>query len=163
DHFSNELMTRSTLKAVVAALKFEVRVTNPAIEQADQSEAVRPARPRLFAHGDSAILQTHGKHIVDTLIMLAELVCFEQTFRARFPVSEAIYNCPNCGGLLEACLSADGPQPEEWKKVWRDRRTSNHALDQSGVWRYRELLPFDGRHQQAISLREGNTPLLDAP
>jgi threonine synthase len=31
------------------------------------------------------------------------------------------------------------------------------------VWRYRELLPFDGHHHQVVSLREGNTPLLDAP
>ena len=50
-----------------------------------------------------------------------------------------------------------------WKKIWRTRRTSNDALEQSGVWRYRELLPFDGHHHQVVSLREGNTPLLDAP
>ena len=33
--------------------------------------------------------------------MLAELACFEQHCRARFPIDEAIYNCPDCGGLLE--------------------------------------------------------------
>ncbi len=95
--------------------------------------------------------------------MLAELVCFEQKCRARFPITEAIHNCPNCGGLLEACLIGDRIQPEQWKKTWRERRASNQPLDQSGVWRYRELLPFDGQHHLAVSLREGNTPLLDAP
>ena len=38
----------------------------------------------------------------------------------------------------------------------------NTPLDQSGVWRYRECLPFDAL-ERAVTLREGNTPLLDAP
>src|SRR6202040_3651066 len=33
----------------------------------------------------------------------------------------------------------------------------------SGVWRYREMLPFGAHVHLAVSLREGNTPLLDAP
>ena len=36
--------------------------------------------------------------------MLAELACFEQKCRASFPITEAIYNCPQCGGLLEVAL-----------------------------------------------------------
>jgi threonine synthase len=93
--------------------------------------------------------------------MLAELACFEQQCHARFPITEPIYNCPRCGGLLEVALSISDAQ--SWPDVWRQRRTSNHQLDQSGVWRYRELLPFDGYYDKAVSLREGNTPLLDAP
>jgi threonine synthase len=50
-----------------------------------------------------------------------------------------------------------------WKRIWRERRLNNTKLDQSGVWRYRELLPFDGGLDYVVSLREGNTPLLDAP
>ncbi len=64
--------------------------------------------------------------------------------------------------MLEICFR-DRIDPAPWKRTWRERRTSNSALDQSGVWRYRELLPFDGYHHQAVSLREGNTPLLEAP
>jgi len=111
---------------------------------------------------DCAILKPDGEHIVDTLIMLAELACFDQKCHARFAITEAIYNCPECSGLLEARFTEERLEPEVWKKTWRQRRTSNEALDQSGVWRYRELLPFDGHHHQAISLREGNTPLLYA-
>ncbi len=40
---------------------------------------------------------------------------------------------------------------------------SNAPLDQSGVWRYRELFPFLDSEHHAITLREGDTPLLDAP
>ena len=94
--------------------------------------------------------------------MLAELACFEQKCGARFDITEAIYNCPKCGGLLEVRLSGSADAPG-WKKVWRERRTCNQPLDQSGVWRYRELLPFEGQERKIVSLREGNTPLLDAP
>jgi threonine synthase len=40
---------------------------------------------------------------------------------------------------------------------------NNTPLDQSGVWRYRELLPFLDDYRHVVTLREGNTPLLDAP
>jgi len=95
--------------------------------------------------------------------MLAELACFERPCRARFPIDEAIYNCPACGGLLEVVFTEEPSEADAWKELWRHRRTSNQAIEQSGVWRYRELLPFDGHHHQVVSLREGNTPLLDAP
>ena len=36
---------------------------------------------------------------------------------------------------------------------------SNAPIDQSGVWRYRELLPF-AADTEVVTLREGNTPLL---
>lgn len=95
--------------------------------------------------------------------MLAELACFERPCRARFPIDEAIYSCPECGGLLEVVFIEERADSGALKKLWRERRMSNAVLEQSGVWRYRELLPFDGHHHQVISLREGNTPLLDAP
>jgi threonine synthase len=123
------------------------------------------------------IFETNGSHIVDTLIMLAELVCFEQRCGARFPITEPIYNCPSCGALLEVRFKEERLDPEHWKRTWRERRASNNMLDQSGVWRYRELLPFDEPSVETnldtartsacathgiTSLREGNTPLLNA-
>jgi len=95
--------------------------------------------------------------------MLAELACFQRNCRTHFPIDEPIYNCRKCGGLLEVSFRDGRIGTEQWKKTWRERRTSNDLFDQSGVWRYRELLPFDGHHLQAVSLREGNTPLLNAP
>ena len=94
--------------------------------------------------------------------MLAELACFEQKCGARFEITEPIYNCPNCGALLEVRLTGSA-DAAAWKKTWRERRTCNQPLDQSGVWRYRELLPFAGQERCVVSLREGNTPVLDAP
>ena len=95
--------------------------------------------------------------------MRAELACFERKCRARFPLDAVLYNCPKCGGLLEAALSDEPVDAATLKKTWRERRMNNTKLDQSGVWRYRELLPFDDALDFVVSLREGNTPLLDAP
>jgi threonine synthase len=95
--------------------------------------------------------------------MPAELACFEQQCHARFPITEVIYNCPRCGGLLEAVYPKPEQSAAELKAIWRNRRTCNAPLEQSGVWRYREFLPFLSDYSQVVTLREGNTPLLDAP
>ncbi len=94
---------------------------------------------------------------------VAELVCFEQGCRARYAITDVLYNCPKCGGLLETTYSGDALDAAELKRTFRDRRGSNAPLDQSGVWRYRELSPFLDDYRHVVTLREGNTPLLDAP
>ncbi len=44
--------------------------------------------------------------------------------------------------------------------MFRERRMNNTPLDQSGVWRYRELFPFLDDYSHVVTLREGDTPLL---
>jgi threonine synthase len=95
--------------------------------------------------------------------MSAQLVCFQQDCRARFPIEEVIYNCPKCGGLLEATYPDPARPAADLKALWRNRRISNKPLDQSGVWRYREFIPFLESYDQVVTLREGCTPLLNAP
>jgi len=95
--------------------------------------------------------------------MPAELACFDQQCGARFPITEVIYSCPRCGSLLEAVYPKPETPAAEWKQLWRNRRLSNAPLEQSGVWRYREFLPFLSDYSHVVTLREGNTPLLDAP
>ncbi len=92
-----------------------------------------------------------------------ELICFEPSCRTTFPLNEVIYNCPRCGGLLEVDYPGASHDVERLKRVWRERRMNMQAIDQSGVWRYRELLPYLDDPQNVVTLREGNTPLLDAP
>ena len=95
--------------------------------------------------------------------MSSELICFEPACRAQFRVTELLYNCPKCGGLLEAHYPGWKLDSEPVKSVWRARRISNAALDQSGVWRYREIIPFLDNLDHVVSLREGDTPQLSAP
>src|ERR1022692_4604620 len=92
--------------------------------------------------------------------MPAELACIEERCRARFAITEILYNCPQCGGLLEAVYGKPAQSAEELKTLWRARRCSNAPLDQSGVWRYREFIPFLEDLSRVVTLREGCTPLL---
>jgi threonine synthase len=78
------------------------------------------------------------------------------------------FRCTACGDLLEFFFSgwtdpADF-EPAALKSLWLNRRTSSAALDQSGVWRFRELLPhIPDLEDHALTLREGNTPLYSLP
>jgi threonine synthase len=94
--------------------------------------------------------------------MPAELICIHPDCRTRYAITEVLYNCTKCGSLIEAVYDLPYDAPA-LKKCFRERRMSNAALDQSGVWRYRELFPFLDDYSSVVSLREGKTPLLDAP
>ncbi len=93
----------------------------------------------------------------------AELVCFNPSCRTHYSITDVLYNCTKCGGLLEAVYSGPRADPEALKRTFRERRMSNAPLDASGVWRYRELFPFLDDYSHVVTLREGNTPLLDGP
>jgi len=76
------------------------------------------------------------------------------------------FRCPDCGDLLEVFFPSWAnlaPDPATLKSFWRERRFSSNSLDQSGVWRFRDLLPELGDWDTAITIREGNTPLYDLP
>ncbi len=92
-----------------------------------------------------------------------KLSCFSAACRARYDINEVIYNCPKCGGLLEAQYDFSCLDAPALKQTWRERRMCNAPLEQSGVWRYRELFPFLQDYSQVVTLREGNTPLLKSP
>jgi len=95
--------------------------------------------------------------------MAGELRCFDAGCGRRFGIREELYACPACGSLLEAAYDFASLKPERLRQVWRERRLSREPLDQSGVWRYREMLPFLDEYSCVVSLREGNTPLIEAP
>ena len=76
------------------------------------------------------------------------------------------FRCSGCGDLLEIFY----PGWKSWglgaaglKALWRQRRTSRLAVDESGVWRFREVLPSLRDWHEAITLREGNTPVYELP
>jgi len=76
------------------------------------------------------------------------------------------FRCPDCGDLLEIIYPQwreSRPDPIGLKSLWRERRTLQEPIDLSGVWRFRELLPALGDDGQAVTLREGNTPVYELP
>ena len=88
------------------------------------------------------------------------------------------FRCTFCGGLYEVIYpwspgtstsdltdagSARLPNPSALRYLWEERRSSTMAVDQSGVWRFRDVLPILDDANHAVTLREGNTPLYDLP
>jgi threonine synthase len=91
----------------------------------------------------------------------AKLECID--CHATYSTAEPLYRCPNCGDLLDVTYDLPPLDPSEVKQLWRERRQSRAPIDISGVWRYRELIPFYDDEAQIVTYPEGNTPLLDAP
>jgi threonine synthase len=72
------------------------------------------------------------------------------------------FRCQACGDLLEFFFSNPHFNPQALKSLWLNRRLSPDVQDQSGVWRFRELLP-PIPEPHIITLAEGNTPLYHLP
>jgi threonine synthase len=83
------------------------------------------------------------------------------------PVPTPTFRCTVCGDLVEIAYDpgpgAVRPDPATLKAIWLQRRTSPSGVDQSGVWRFRELLPALKDSAPAVTLREGNTPVYELP
>ena len=101
---------------------------------------------------------------------LHQLRCFGCGSRIAGAEARPDFRCAQCGDLFEVEYPGwgqrgghDRPNPGALKWLWRERRCSGEALDASGVWRFRELLPILDSFGNAISLREGNTPLYHLP
>jgi threonine synthase len=83
------------------------------------------------------------------------------------------FRCANCQSLFEVVYPwslatpettrQDLPNPAALRWLWQERRTSTQAIDQSGVWRFRDLLPIVRDLERVTTLREGNTPLYELP
>jgi threonine synthase len=77
-----------------------------------------------------------------------------------FSIDQPLYGCQKCGGLLDVVYDYVLPETvEELKETFVTRRTSLQSIDLSGVWRFRELLPFIDDLKYVVSLAEGNTPI----
>jgi len=101
---------------------------------------------------------------------LHQLRCIGCGTRADGAITSPDFRCSQCGDLFEVEYPGwgqrqghDRPNPGALKWLWRERRCSSEALDHSGVWRFRELLPILESFGNAVTLREGNTPLYHLP
>src|SRR3972149_2805383 len=97
----------------------------------------------------------------------ATLRCIEEKCGASYPLTDARTECARCGNLLDVRYDWRGAEGaasgQKLRELWKQRKMSLAPEDLSGVWRFREILPFLPEGGRIITLREGNTPLLDAP
>ena len=103
-----------------------------------------------------------------------QLRCTDCGVRIEAEAISSDFRCPQCNGLYEvvypwSAAAGDSttpvrlPNPGGMRHLWQERRTSTLVLDQSGVWRFRELLPILRNFDRVITLLEGNTPLYEMP
>jgi threonine synthase len=88
--------------------------------------------------------------------------CINPDCAATRSAGETDFVCPDCGGLLDVAYDWDRLAPpkslRDFEAKWADRA---NPLSQSGVWRFRELLPF-ARPEQILTIGEGQTILQKA-
>src|SRR5499427_6124186 len=84
-----------------------------------------------------------------------QLRCTDCGARIAGSTVNSIFRCPTCNGLYDviypwsALPNGDTPASDSklpnasaLRWLWQERRTSSLAVDQSGVWRFRDLLPI---------------------
>lgn len=85
--------------------------------------------------------------------------CLSPGCAATFDIGETHFHCPTCGDLLDVVYDWDRlPVPgrlAEFESRWSTR---NNPLDFSGVWRFRDLLPF-APADKIVTIGEGQTLL----
>src|SRR5215470_2848783 len=87
--------------------------------------------------------------------------CIEPNCGHIYELDKPIYVCAICGGLLDIVWSEPFTvEPEKLRSAWLQRKTCSDFNDHSGVWRFREILPFHSS-VGVVSLQEGNTPLYE--
>jgi threonine synthase len=88
--------------------------------------------------------------------------CIEPDCQTEYKIDERLYVCSRCGGLLDVVWGDTVVDADSLRELWRERKSSLDVRDRSGVWRFREFLPF-AEDVEVVSLGEGNTPLYEAP
>jgi threonine synthase len=88
--------------------------------------------------------------------------CIHPDCAATVPVDDTSFRCPTCGGLLDVVYDWNRLPPprslRDFEAKWTRR---SDPLCFSGVWRFRELLPF-APPEQVLTIGEGQTILQKA-
>jgi threonine synthase len=80
----------------------------------------------------------------------------------RYPLDEVIYECPECGGLLEVRHDVEALRDrsaEEWKKLFDERWMTRRWPYGSGVWGKKEWVMPGVSDKNVVSTAEGGTNL----
>lgn len=90
-------------------------------------------------------------------------ICINPDCAATFAIDEILFSCPKCSSLLDIDYQWDRlavpDSLEFFEHRWGTKGTRTQGrLDFSGVWRFRELLPFV-RPDSIVTIGEGRTLL----
>jgi len=91
----------------------------------------------------------------------AEFRCFEGC-PGSFPLTQAIYRCPKCGGLLEVAHDMSALRDRDataWKALFDQRYHGHQWPFGSGVWGKKEWVIPQLPNESVVSMYEGGTNL----
>ncbi len=93
--------------------------------------------------------------------------CINPACGATYAIDEVKVACAKCGGLLDIRYDWDHlPVPKSlnfFENRWNTKGTQTEGrIDFSGVWRFRELMPFYRSEEDIVSIGEGRTVLQQA-
>ncbi|GBE20142.1 MAG TPA: threonine synthase [Candidatus Pacearchaeota archaeon] len=90
--------------------------------------------------------------------MKTSLKCIIPTCDFEGDINTEMTKCPKCGNLLDVIYSGKGI-PHSFLELFKRRKATPQSIfDKSGVWRFRELLPFplgDGNYEQVLVSLDG--------
>ena len=90
---------------------------------------------------------------------IARQQCIRPACGATYDLRSAHQRCPACGALLDVVYDWDrAPLPQRLALFDERRANVRNPLDHSGVWRFRELLPFPDL-DKIVTVGEGQTQL----
>lgn len=81
----------------------------------------------------------------------------------QYPINEVIYECTECGGLLDVVHDYASLETPITRQLFDDRLGSLDKPYNSGVWRFKELIYPDVPDELIVSRPEGNTNLYHVP
>ena len=88
--------------------------------------------------------------------------CISPACGATYDVGQVLVSCPECGNLLDVAYDWDRlPIPKQLSELEEKWRLRSEPLNFSGVWRFRDLLPF-APDEKIVSVGEGQTILQQA-
>jgi threonine synthase len=95
----------------------------------------------------------------------AEFRCFAGCEGVRFDLTEPVYRCPKCAGLLDVAHDMDalGERPADaWMALFDERMARGAWPLGSGVWGKREWIAPELPLDKIVSMDEGRSTLLKA-
>lgn len=88
--------------------------------------------------------------------------CFNQSCRKKFDLTDVVYNCDECGSLLQVVHDYNqiaNTDAKDWVKLFDNRKHKNQWPYGSGVWKMKEWVNPSIDDKNVVSMYEGETNL----
>ncbi|HJM83370.1 MAG TPA: threonine synthase, partial [Nitrospinota bacterium] len=92
----------------------------------------------------------------------AWLECFDEKCKAQYDLTEVIYNCRECGSLLQVVHDRDElikTSANQWIRTFEERKRKNSWPYGSGVWKMKEWVMPRVENENIVSMFEGESNL----